>query len=200
MRDFARATIASLILVMIPSSDARALTGIWRIDFTNFSFPWGEKMGDSVPSDWHWIVPPPQTRIRVVDGIHHFYNHGQDQYERAPRISLHSVTYGDLNGDGEQEAAVQLNYSSGGTANWDFLYIYAFRHGRAKLIGLLESGSRADGGLVHVSIAEGHLILDFADAERRVGDCCSEGYIRVHYHWRNGAFVEEGPREKGDLP
>jgi len=202
MRDFARATIALLILVMTPSADARPLTGIWRIDFTNFSFPWDEEMGDSVPSAWHWIIPPPRTRIQVVDGVHHFYSHGQDQYERehTPRITLHSVTYGDLNVNGTQQAAVHLNYSSGGTANWDFLYIYALRHGRSKLLGLLASGSRADGGLVNVSIAGGYLILDFADAERRVGDCCSEGYIRVHYRWRSGAFVEEGPREKGDLP
>ena len=39
-------------------------------------------------------------------------------------VSVDAVIYGDLDSDGIEEAAVLLNCSSGGTVNWDFLYIY----------------------------------------------------------------------------
>jgi hypothetical protein len=179
-------------------------TEIRRVDFKNFLFPWDEGMGESssVPSVSRWIDPPPQSHIRAVRGIHHFYSPGQEEYERehAPLISVDSVTYGDLDGDGMEEAAVHLNYSTGGTQNWDFLYIYKLSRGRPRLLAILESGSRGSGGLVRTSIKAGLLVLDFADAERRVGDCCSEGYIRIRYRWHDGSFAEEGPRESGDLP
>jgi len=203
MKYLARLAILSLccagVLVAVPTTS----TDIRRIDFKNFQFPWDEDMGVvfSVPKLWRWIDPLPDGRIRVVRGIHHFYERTQDPEDsrRAPLISVDAVTYGDLDGDGIEEAAVHLNYSPGGTQNWDFLYIYKLNGGRPLLLGVLESGSRAYGGLVRTSITEGFLVLDFADAERRVGDCCSEGYIRVRFRWRDGGFHEEGPQERGDL-
>jgi hypothetical protein len=103
-----------------------------------------------------------------------------------------------LDGDGKEEAAAALNYSSGGTANWDYLYIYKIQHNAVDLLARLESGSRADSGLVRVSIENGILVLDFADPERRVADCCSEGFIRVRFRWQQGHFIEVGSREHGN--
>jgi hypothetical protein len=204
MKILARAVIVVLSLSTALTAGIPKTDEIRRLDFKNFSFPWDEEMGEasSVPTISRWISPLPQEYIRAVRGTHHFYSPGQDELEReqAPLISVDSITYGDLDGDGIEEAAVHLNYSTGGTSNWDFLYIYKLGRGRPKLLGILESGSRGYGGLVRTSIAEGLLVLDFADAERRVGDCCSEGYIRVRYRWQGQGFVEEGPRERGDLP
>jgi hypothetical protein len=204
MRIFARAMILGLSLAAALTAAVPKTAEIRRVDFKNFLFPWDEEMSEtsSVPSVSRWISPLPQSQIRAVRGIHHFYSSSQDQYERehAPLISVDSVTYGDLDGDGIDEAAVHLNYSTGGTANWDFLYIYRLSQGGPRLLGILESGSRGSGGLVRVSFTAGLLALDFADAERRVGECCSEGYIRVRYRWQDRNFVEEGPRERGDLP
>jgi hypothetical protein len=204
MRILARAMILSLSLAAALAADTPKNIEIRRIDFKNFSFPWDEEMGEYslVPSISRWISPLPQKQIRAVRGIHYFYSpsRGEDEREHAPLVSVDSVTYGDLDGDGIEEAAVHLNYSTGGTSNWDFLYIYKVGHDRPKLLGLLESGSRGYGGLVRASIAGGILVLDFADEERRVGDCCSAGFIRVRYRWQDREFDEEGLRERGDLP
>jgi len=184
-----------------------ALTGaaenpsdIHSIDFKNFSFPWDTKVALADKSTWHWIAWRPQTVVRVKNGIHFFREAGQSDPHFGPRLSADAVTYGDLDGDGSEEAAVHLNYGTGGTQSWDYLYVYKLVDGHSKLIGLLVSGERGDGGLVRCVIQNNVLVLDFADPNRRAGDCCSEGYVRVHYHWRNGAFVEEGVRERGDLP
>ena len=185
--------LSTLVGATDKPSDIRA------IDFKNFSFPWNHQVARADRSTWNWIASRPQTLIHVENGIHFFREAGQSDSHFGPRISVDSVTYGDLDGDRSEEAAVHLNYGTGGTQNWDYLYVYKLGDGRAKLIGLLVSGERGDGGLVRSVIQNGLLVLDFADPDRRVGDCCSEGYIRVHYRWRDGAFVEEGARERGDL-
>jgi hypothetical protein len=96
-------------------------------------------------------------------------------------------------------AAIELNYSSGGTANWVYLYVYEFKRGSPNLLGRLQSGSRAYGGLLHVAIRGGALLLCFADASKQTGNCCSTGYIRVTNRLKGGRFVECAHRTRGDF-
>jgi hypothetical protein len=198
--------LAALLAQAIILSAAPQQASIRQIDFKNFTYPW---TGEDAPRDyWHWIRLS-QRKLTTFQLINGRYTFNEDANETdpgpMPAIRFGSATYGDLLGDGSEQAAVDLNYSGGGTANWDYLYIFTLSTSNGalakvpKLVALLESGSRAYGGLVRVSIENHQLILDFADTDRRVGDCCSEGYIRVHYVWRNGRFVEAGPRERGDL-
>src|SRR5205823_12024536 len=137
--------------------------------------------------------------IRTNKGTHQFREPGnkQNDCERCPVLSVDRAVFGDLDGDGKEEAAVHLNYSSGGTANWDFLYGYRLEKGRPTLIAFLQAGSRGSGGLVKVTIANKLLILEFADPARREGDCCSNGFIRESYQWKQNRFVRVR-RVKGD--
>ncbi len=196
MKNISRAMAAILNLAMVVAGSPKT-TEIRKVDFRNFSFSWYEHR-HSIPSTWRWFSSLPKSHIPVANGVHHFNKRGQNEYHRR-RVSVSSVTYGDLDGDGIEEAAVDLNYSTGGTANWDYLYVYKLVRDQPTLLAILQSGPRGDGGLIRTAIQDDLLVLDFADPDRRVGDCCSEGYIRVHYRWRDGAFVEEGPRERGDL-
>lgn len=81
--------------------------------------------------------------------------------------------------DGRDEAAVDLLYSTGGTANWHYLYVYSQAGSAPKLLGVLRS----------VAIERSLLILDFADTRKRIADCCSEGEVRVRYRWTGSRFV-----------
>jgi hypothetical protein len=191
--------LASVALAIYVIAASPHPSSIRQIDFRNFAYPWD---GGSPPEDlWHWIDSAPSTTVRLKDGVHRFWEDIEDGMARntAPGLWFESVTYGDLDGDGKEEAAVDLNYGGGGTANWDYLYVYKLDGSGPRLLGWLKGGDRAYGGLVRVAIEQKQLVLDFADPERQVGDCCSEGYIRVHYVWGRGHFVETGPREKGDL-
>lgn len=173
---------------------------IQAIDFRNYAFPWNGLPHDT-PMTWHWIASTPRSRVKLTNGVHRFTRLHQPELlrEHAPMLSFDFVTYGDLDGDGIDEAAVAINYSTGGTANWDYLYIYKFVGKSVRLLARLESGSRAAGGLIKAAIKDGVLVLDFYDFKRRIGDCCSDGFIRVRYRWIKGRFIEEGPREQGDL-
>src|SRR2546430_15784252 len=71
------------------------------------------------------------------------------------------------------------------------------RGGHAEFISRLVSGSRADGGLTRVAISANRLIVDFEDGERRQGDCCSLGFVRMTYRLEGSSFREVDPRTKG---
>jgi len=203
MRNLLCAVVALLAAPAL-SGGAPKDTDIRSIDFKNFSFLWDNNMEHPPSYDaspWQWLMRLPQSRIHVVNGVHHFHEPNESQLERAraPRVSVGRVVYGDLDGSGMEWAAAHLNYSSGGTQNWDYLYVYKPADEHPRLVGILKSGERGYGGLYRTAIQNGLLVLDFADRDRRVGDCCSEGYIRVRYRWKNGSFIEEGPRERGDV-
>ena len=133
-------------------------------------------------------------RIQLVNGEPK--PSGPDEPASRPYL----VVYGQLTKNPlEQEAAVDLLYDSGGTANWHYLYVYHLNDGKPELMAWLESGSRADGGLVKTNIRDHLLVLDFEDSSKQEGDCCSDGYIRVSYRWQNGRFVETLPRQYGPL-
>jgi hypothetical protein len=189
-----------LLVLAIFTGAAQKPKQIRDVDFKNLIYGW-DHPGHAVPLTWQWMKEPPKSKIRLQDGRAAFTeSHESAQFEQgSPCINIVGVTYGDLDGNGAQAAAVRLNYRTGGTANWDYLYLYRLDHGRVRLLGRLRSGSRADGGLLRVTVKKNLLVLDFADAERRMGDCCSEGYIRVNFAWRHGHFEETGPRERGDL-
>jgi len=185
------------------TASAQTETAIRQIDFDNFSYVWSDpKPPEDVNLPWHWLSSTPDQHFRALHGIHHFYLSNRDNYvrEHSPIISVESITYGDLDGDRIEEAVVALNYSTGGTQNWDYLYVYKLERGEARLLARMETGSRGYGGLVRTFVQEDQLlVVDFADPERHVGDCCSEGYIRVRYRWQEGVFTAEGTPERGNL-
>lgn len=108
---------ASVVLATTVTAALTQTSSIRQIDFRNFVYPWDEPGGPA--SDWHWMSTPSRTHVQLVDGRHRFWEASDSEYERerAPRLWMTSVTYGDLDGDQKEEAAVTLNYSGGGTAN-----------------------------------------------------------------------------------
>jgi hypothetical protein len=196
------------VLVLLPVAALNGSSpkdaGIRSIDFKNFSFPWNNSMEHPPSYDafpWRWLMRIPQSTIHVVNGVCHFHEPNESKSERADvgRVTVRGVVYGDLDGSATEMAAVLLSYKSGGTQSWDYLYVYKPAGEHPSLIGILKSGERGYGGLYGTAIQNGLLVLDFADRDRRMGDCCSEGYIRVRYRLKNGSFVEKGPRERGDV-
>ena len=179
--------------LMLRLSLGAATPSLETVDFKNFEYPWYPSDGTSV---WHWMNGTPRSHIRLKDGR---YSFDPNDSSHSAYLGLSSVIRGDLDGDGQDEAAVDLRYGSGGTDNWHYLYVFKASGRNVVPLGVLESGSRAYGGLVNIQIAQGLLVLDFADENRRVGDCCSRGFIRVRYRFKDGRFIETGQREKGSL-
>lgn len=167
------------------------------VDFRNFEYPVLklEERG-SVPDTWRWLDALPSTRVRLVKGR---FDEPTDGSHAGPYFMWQSTVWGDLDGDRQEEAAVLLRYGTGGTATWQYLYVYRLGGKRPEVISILESGSRAQGGLVDIAIRGQALVLRFQDADRMRGDCCSNGYIQVGYRWDGRRFVEVGKRVRGSF-
>jgi hypothetical protein len=92
---------------------------------------------------------------------------------------------------------VVLRYDTGGTMFFYFVYIYSFAAAQPKLLACFQSGERADSGLYRVYGQEGKLVVELFDPQKQVGDCCSTGFVRTRYAWRNGKFLADGVKEFG---
>jgi hypothetical protein len=187
-----RRTLFALAVVLTLSAVALAQPATQTTDFGNFVYPWSDRFdrGLASVSGWRWMDTR-NTRVLVLRNGSHDFGNG------AGLLLLSSVTYGDLDGDGRDEAAVDLIRTSGGTANWHYLYVFRTVESVARPMAILRSGSRADGGLTSVAINKGLLILEFNDPEMRTADCCSDGFIRVQYRYDDARFIETAPRAKG---
>lgn len=98
------------------------------------------------------------TRIRVRNG----------RWERPARepafngefLAVVDVQYGDLTGDGRDEAVVWLEECGGGTGHFSFANVYTPTTGTPRRIGRVPAGDRADGGIGAVRVVGGRLEVE----------------------------------------
>ncbi len=181
------AVVLTLSALGIAQSSARST------DFRNLAYPWSKSFdrGWASVSDWRWLNERETDLLALRNGRHDFGG-GLGGY-----LQVSSVTFGDLDGDGDDEAAVDLIRGTGGTANWHYLYIFSTRSRAPRVLGILRSGSRAFGGLTAVAIVKGVLVLEFNDPKLSTADCCSDGFIRAQYRFDGTRFIEAAPRQGG---
>lgn len=68
-----------------------------------------------------------------------------------------------------------------------------------RLVGWLLAGSRADSGLCRIQVSNRRLTFDLFDPQRRVAVCCSKGFVRTSYDYKDVHFVQRGPPAFGDV-
>lgn len=183
-----------------------AQTSIRQVDFKNFIYPLsGSLLGHD---RLQWLDMPRETHsnrkpIHLVKGkdltkSSSFVMDGHE-YTQWEGFTLQSVEFAEVTGDGQEEAIVVLHYNTGGTQQTDYVYIYAFTAGKPKLLAYFHSGDRAYSGLRKVHGENGKLVVELFDPDKSEGDCCSTGFIRTRYLWRNSRFEVASPHEFGAL-
>jgi len=158
-----KATARSLAILAILSPLAMAQSkggDIHAVDFRN-GFTYDVGFGDE---------PRPVT---VKNGE---YSHAAD--DEKVYFEVRKVVYGDLTGDGKDEAIVETLLNTGGTGQFTDGLVFEFRGGKAVLVGSLGTGDRADGGVFDVFIRDGK-IYDERFGQEHSGACCPE-YVETH--------------------
>jgi hypothetical protein len=199
-------TLALGVLLCLCSGLADAQNNIRQVDFKNFTYPLsGSLLGhdrlqwldmptgvNSKRNSIHLVKGEELTKssIIVMDGR---------EYTQREGFTLESVGFADVTGDGEEDAIVALHYRTGGTQQTDYVYIYSLAAGKPKVLAYFHSGDRGSSGLYKVYGENGALVVELLDPEKKSGDCCSAGFVRTRYKWRNGRFEAFGSREYGEL-
>ena len=181
-------TPAETVASPTPDSPSR------KIDFENFGYPFPDE-------------PKGRKRIRLRDGEQpptQFSKHG---IPHDIGYSLTDVSYGDLTGDGIEEAIITITLIHSGTGIPNYIYIYTPRPGRPALLWSFATGDRAEGGLQKVAAENGELVIElmgrnkvigtdlYAEDGHTGGNCCPDAFTRTRYRWRDGRFRRQGTPE-----
>jgi hypothetical protein len=159
---------------------------IRSVDFENFTFP-------AKP-----IYPTGEKYFTLRNGK--YAGRLQDGAIEPYPVSLVESVYGDVTGDGNEEAMLVLTENIRGTAIPYYVYVYAMERNKPKLIWSFETGDRAQGGLRQVFAENGELVVElygkdkfvggdlFAEDDSIRGACCPSVFTRSRYEWRDNRF------------
>ncbi len=174
------------LLLLTSTEFASAQQSLRQVDFKDFTYPLS---GSTLGHDrLVWLDPSSGRHIRLVNGKDRPYR---------PGFTVDSVSFADVTGEGIENAIVVLHFDTGGTQQTDYVYIYAPPAEKPKLLTYFYTGDRARSGLYKVYGEGGKLIVELLDPAKSEGDCCSIGYVRRRFMWREGHFVQDGPLEYG---
>jgi len=134
------------------------------------------------------MAPGTRVTASLINGRYVVPDKCSDEIRFCPLVTLDSINYGTLTGLKSTVAVVVLTYHSGGTANWQYVYMFALQSSKPRLLAWLRTGSRAAQGLREVSITGGDLVLVVNDPDKQQGDCCSAGSIITRYRWVGSSF------------
>src|SRR5262249_48433043 len=185
---FVSLIIVSIALGAPPNSSALQSSPnktIRSVDFRNFSYPKTKE-----------LYSPNSTKrsFRLKDGLLPEIRDKQGDVV-GEGVGLRKVSYGDITGDGQEEAIVILSYLTWGSGIFNCVYIYAWDHSRPKLLWAFDTGDRAHGGLRRVKSVNGRLLVELYGDGKIIGKdfytidkpfrgaCCPMFFTRAWYKW-----------------
>ena len=191
--------LLTLVLALASAAQSSPVRSIRDVDFKNFTYP---RLPTGKCSMWH---------VRLNDGkygsLKNFAPH-----IRPPggcwQVTVGPIVYGDVTGDGQEDAMVVLYAEGGGNESSNDVFVYSLRNDRPKLLWKLTTGDRAEGGLINVYAYQGKLVLELAGKNKFVGTnyyrddgtsggglCCPTVVTRSKYQWVRGKFRRYGRLE-----
>lgn len=172
--------------------ESKPEAAIRQIDFKNFNYP---KLPTGKCS---------MNEVRMTNGR---YNAPESIAGKIPSVdcwsvALGAITYGDVTGDGEEEAIIELYAERGGTEASEDVYIYTLQGGNPVLLWKFETGDRADGGPRRIAAENGGLVIELFGVgtaigkklygTEDVGACCPKHFTRTKYKWDGTRFQQSG--------
>jgi hypothetical protein len=143
--------------------------------------------------------------VRLINGR---YDDPKRREERSQEdcwsVDLGYVDYGDVTGDGIEEATIVLYAETGGNESREDVFLYASQGERPKLLWKFATGDGADGGLKRVYTDNGKLVVElyglgakigkevYGKNPPEVGTCCPKHFTRTTYKWAAGRFRQDG--------
>lgn len=180
------AKIPNLQTEILDDKNKTTAAPIGKFDFKSQAFP--------LPRGWQ-DPDGKETTLRPIS-------------EEKIGISYVTTKFGDVTGDGHDEAFVVLKLETGGSAIPQVVYIYEWKNANPELIWSFRTGDRADGGLKNIHAENGEVVVELygqdrfilgeVETSRITGDeeqlCCPTFFSRTHYKWNGKNFLMQGKR------
>ncbi len=180
--------LAAALLIPQAAYSQRRLSSIRSVDFANFTY-----QAKPIYSE---------KNFRLRDG--RYKGRLRGVYDIPYPISLVGVVYGDVTGDGSEDAVVVLYESVKGSAIPYYVYVYTLEGGKPRFLWSFATGDRGDGGLRKVYAENSEFVVELYGKNTGIGDiankeetgaCCPKSFTRIRYRWRGGRFRQKGSRE-----
>ncbi len=174
-----------MLLISTSAFSQRRSSSIHSVDFANFTYPW--TTGLAIRGGTKTFSLRNGKRPEIRDARGHVDEIG---------VYLEQVTYGDVTGDGIEDAIIFMSILTGASATPGQVYIYTLRGNHPELLWYFYTGDRAENGFRKVYADHGNLVVEL-NGPRRVGEglCCPERFTRTRYQWRGGKFRRKGRKE-----
>ena len=99
--------------------------------------------------------------------------------------------FGDVDGDGADDALVIHVYNGGGTGQFDGITLYTMRGGEPVALGEIPGGDRGDGGISDARLEGGVVLVERMMSQADDGACCPSKLQHERWAWRDGKLVED---------
>lgn len=106
-------------------------------------------------------------------------------------FTILETAFGDVTGDGVEEALIRTELSTGGTGRFTALEVFAIRDGEPVVIGEIPGGDRGDGGLAGVEVRGGLVVVERYLSLPQDGACCPSKLQTESWAWDGARFVED---------
>ncbi|PYS99617.1 MAG: hypothetical protein DMF63_11070 [Acidobacteria bacterium] len=170
--------LITIFMLLMFAASAVAQNDIHAIDFKNFTFSL-KCLGDTA------------DKITVINGEYSKETQ-EDGYVDRFYVKVFEIAYGDVTGDGKDDAIVLTVCNTGGTGNFSEGVIYSMKSGKPSLIARIPGGDRADGGLRTARAEKGVLVVESNEEGEQGGLCCPEFIITTRYKVAAGKLSQLG--------
>lgn len=136
--------------------------------------------------------------VTVKDGAYS-YEKQEDGYTDRFYFSVTDVVFGDLTGDGKDEAVALTVCNTGGTGNFSEGFIFGAQNGKTVLLATLPGGDRAYGGIRKAWIDHGRLVVETNDPGELGGACCPTEIVTSTYKLAGKKLLEAGKPTKRSI-
>jgi hypothetical protein len=182
---FAALLFVAFTLALSTTTLVLANNDINSVDFKNFTYP-AYCAGD-------------QTENITVKNGEYAKETQMDGYVDRIYFNVFHISYGDLTGDGKDEAVILSICNTGGTGNFSEGYIYTEKSGKPVLLAHIPGGDRAYGGLRKAEVENGILVLESNDPGENGANCCPEFAVTNRYRLNGAKLTAVGKPVRREL-
>jgi hypothetical protein len=175
-----------IVVSLIAAIAACAQGSIREVDFKNFNYA-------------PYCIGETPGSVTVKDG-EFFEEKQEDGYVDRFYFRVYDAVFGDLNGDGREDAVVISVCNTGGTGNFTEGFVYGLSTDKKPvLLARIPGGDRAYGGLRSAVVEKGILIVESNDVGELGGACCPEVIVKTRYRLAGNNLTVIGAPERREI-